>query len=156
MAAIDTLKNLLQEDIRQLDELAALLKNERQKLSESDASALEALTQDKNALLQQIRERAKQKIHLLVQMGFRPDSGQPSQFIKASGMADLIEHWSQAEQRLQECHKLNRVNGRVLGNLQKRLSRLSDIFRGTTGHQKLYGATGQQTAVSQSTVLASA
>lgn len=156
MAAIDTLKDLLHEDIRQLDTLAALLKKERQKLSESDVRSLEGLTRDKNALLQSVRERAKQKIHLLVQMGFRPDSGQPSQFIRASGMTDLVDLWKSAEQSLQECHRLNRINGRVVGNLQKRLARLSDIFRGTTGQQKLYGATGQQTSVNQSSVLASA
>ncbi|SFM25192.1 flagella synthesis protein FlgN [Marinobacter zhejiangensis] len=156
MAAIDTLKNLLNEDIRQLDELAELLKLEKQKLAESDVQSLEALTAKKNALLQMVRERAKQKIHALVDMGFRPDNGQPTQFIQSSGLADLIESWSSAEQRLRECKRLNQVNERVVGNLQKRLARLSDIFRGTTGHQKLYGASGHQTTVTQTTVLASA
>lgn len=156
MAAIDNLKNLLNDDIRQLEELAALLKTEKQKLSESDVRSLEALTNEKNALLQSVRERARQKIHLLVEIGYRPDQGNPSRFIQSSGLLELIEPWSTAETRLKECHKLNAINSRVVGNLQKRLARLSDIFRGTSGQQKLYGASGQQTSVNQRTILASA
>ncbi|MDX1755583.1 MAG: flagellar protein FlgN [Marinobacter sp.] len=156
MAAIDKLKQLLEEDSRQLDKLASLLKEEKASLSKSDVKALEPITQQKDALLKKLRERAKQKIHLLVEMGYRPDSGNPSRFIQSSGMTELIAPWTEAERRLKACQSLNAVNSRVVGHLQKRLARLSDIFRGTTGQQKLYGATGHQTSVNQRTILASA
>ncbi len=156
MAAIDTLKLLLAEDIRQLDQLASLLAEEKTFLAGQDVKALEPITQQKDALLKTLRDRAKQKIHLLVEMGYRPNSGTPSQFILASGMEALISPWTEAERKLKTCQSLNSVNGRVLANLQKRLTRLSDIFRGTTGQQKLYGASGQQTSVNQRTILASA
>lgn len=156
MAAIDDLKNFLSVDIRQLDNLADILQQEKSCLSGSDAKALESLTREKNAILGQIRERAKQKIHALVAMGFRPDSGEPSRFIRSAGLNDLYSLWQEADTRLRECHLLNENNGRIISHLQKRLTRLTDIFRGASGQQKLYGAKGQQTTVSSRTVLASA
>lgn len=156
MAAVNSLKNLLNDDIRQLNELADLLKTEKEKLAESDIAALEPLTQQKNDLLGQIRERAKRKIHLLVEMGYRPNSGSPSRFIQSSGVEDLIKPWQAAEDAMAACHELNSVNHRVVTHVQKRLARLSDIFRGTSGQQKLYGATGEQTSMNHRTILASA
>lgn len=156
MAAIDDLKTLLAQDISQLDELADLLGKEKTLLGKSDLRQLEALTQEKNRLLGAIRERAKQKIRTLVQMGYRPDNGEPSRFIRSAGLIEVTELWQQADRKLKTCQALNQTNGRVISHLQKRLSRLTDIFRGATGQQKLYGARGEQTSVSSSTVLASA
>lgn len=156
MAAIDELKDLLSEDIRQLDTLADVLRQEKTCLSSSDIRKLETLTGEKNALLEQIRERAKRKIRVLVAMGFRPDSGAPSRFIASAGLPDLYALWEDADRRLKDCQQMNQVNGRVISHLQKRLSRLTDIFRGVSGHQKLYGAQGEQKTVSHSTILASA
>ena len=156
MAAIDDLKTLLAQDISQLDELADLLGKEKTLLGNSDLRQLEALTQEKNRLLGAIRERAKQKIRTLVQMGYRPENGEPSRFIRSAGLIDVTELWQQADSKLKTCQTLNQTNGWVISHLQKRLSRLTDIFRGATGQQKLYGARGEQTSVSSSTVLASA
>jgi flagella synthesis protein FlgN len=156
MAAIDDLKNLLLLDIRQLEKLANTLKKEKTCLSDSDTKALETLTREKNAILGDVRERAKQKIRVLVAMGFRPDSGDPSRFILSAGLHEVYSLWQEADLKLKECHVLNENNGRIINHLQKRLARLTDIFRGASGQQKLYGAKGQQTTVSSRTVLASA
>jgi flagella synthesis protein FlgN len=156
MAAIDDLKNLLLLDIRQLEKLANTLKKENTCLSDSDTKALETLTREKNAILGDVRERAKQKIRVLVSMGFRPDSGEPSRFIRSAGLHEAYSLWQEADLKLKECHVLNENNGRIINHLQKRLTRLTDIFRGASGQQKLYGAKGQQTTVSSRTVLASA
>ncbi len=156
MAAFDELKDLLAEDIRQLETLADVLNQEKACLSSSDVRQLESLTCEKNRLLEQIRDSAKRKIRLLVNMGFRPDSGEPSRFIRSAGLPDLLELWEDADRRLRSCQEMNQTNGIVISHLQKRLSRLTDIFRGVAGHQKLYGAQGEQKAVSHSTILASA
>jgi flagella synthesis protein FlgN len=44
----------------------------------------------------------------------------------------------------------------VIAHLQKRLLKLTEIFRGATGQDKLYGAKGQEEGVSHRNVLASA
>ncbi|WP_273205902.1 flagella synthesis protein FlgN [Marinobacter subterrani] len=156
MAAIDDLKNLLSQDISQLEALADVLDREKACLATSDLQALNGLTKEKGDLLGAIRERAKQKIRTLVQMGYRPESGEPSRFIRSAGLAELYQLWQEADQKLRACQSLNQANGRVISHLQKRLSRLTDIFRGATSQPKLYGARGEQTTVSSRTVLASA
>lgn len=156
MAAIEELKTLLSDDIRQLETLADVLLREKQVLSSPDITPLQDITSQKNALLGEIRERAKQKIRLLVSLGYRPDAGEPSRFIRASGQTDLFKLWQTADQKLRACQDLNLNNGRVVGHLQKRLNKLTDIFRGASAQQKLYGAKGEQTSVSNSTILASA
>ena len=156
MAAIDDLKTLLSQDVSQLETLADILNQEKSCLSGSDIRQLEALTGEKNRVLERIRESAKRKIRLLVEMGFRPESGEPSRFIRSAGLPELFTLWEEADKRLRSCQEMNHTNGRVISHLQKRLSRLTDIFRGVAGHQKLYGAQGEQKAVSHSTILASA
>lgn len=156
MAAIDDLKTLLLQDVSQLETLADILGKEKTCLASSDLSQLDILTKEKNDLLAEIRERAKQKIRTLVQMGYRPESGEPSRFIRSAGFSDLFELWQEANEKLRTCQTLNQTNGRVISHLQKRLARITDIFRGAAGQQKLYGAQGQQTTVSSTTVLASA
>ncbi|MCM0612220.1 flagellar protein FlgN [Marinobacter sediminum] len=156
MAAIDDLKDLLSQDVRQLKELANVLQNEKTLLSTSDIRALDSLTAEKNQLLSEIRERAKQKIRTLVAMGYQPDSGEPSRFIHSAGLTELYDLWKEADTQMSECQILNQNNGRVMSHLQKRLARLTDIFRGANATQKLYGAKGEHTSVSSRTVLASA
>jgi flagella synthesis protein FlgN len=156
MAVIDELKDFLSQDIRQLQDLAETLRTEKACLSTSDLRALETLTAEKNRLLSEIRERAKAKIHTLVAMGYRPDNGEPSRFILSAGFDDIYNLWKKADAGLKECHALNQNNGRVMSHMQKRLSRLADIFRGASGQQKLYGAKGEHTSVSNRTILASA
>ncbi|MBW0146061.1 flagella synthesis protein FlgN [Marinobacter arenosus] len=156
MATIDDLKDLLSQDVDQLRVLAELLKKEKDCLSASDVRALQGLTSEKNQLLEQVRGRARQKIHCLVAMGYKPDSGEPSGFIRSAGLTELYDLWKQADTQMRECQSLNQHNGRVVAHLQKRLSRLTDIFRGATGQQKLYGQKGEHTTVSSRTILASA
>ncbi|KEF32528.1 Flagellar biosynthesis protein FlgN [Marinobacter nitratireducens] len=156
MAAIDDLKQLLSQDVRQLEALTDILKSEKACLASSDIQSLQALTTEKNQHLGELRERAKKKIHALVAMGYRPETGDPSRFIRSAGFTELYDVWQQADTGLKQCQELNRHNGRVLGHLQTRLNRLTDIFRGASGQQKLYGSTGHQTTVSSRNVLASA
>lgn len=156
MAAIDELKSLLKQDIQQLEQLGGLLASEKNHLKSSDVDGLQTITQEKNRILNDIRERAKRKIHALVNMGFNPRQGQPSTFIQSAGLTDLTQLWTDAENRLKACQRMNQVNGRIIGNLQQRLGRLTEIFRGCSEQAKLYGSQGQSTAVSHKNVLASA
>lgn len=156
MSNIDELKNLLEQDIDQLTILSDLLEQEKSLLCGADVKSLESVTREKNHCLDQIRERAKVKIRLLVAIGFRPDQGEPSRFLRSAGMNELVSLWEEASERLRQCQALNQANSRVISHLQRRLARLTEIFRGATGQDKLYGAKGQEEAVSHSNVLASA
>lgn len=69
---------------------------------------LEQATSEKDELLGTLRERARKKIHLLAQLGYRPDSEQAaSEFLMEHVGADsmLMERWQSAQQRLSECQR---------------------------------------------------
>lgn len=156
MSTADKLQALLDQDIEQLGQLKTLLEEEKTLLSNADVRGIEPLTEQKNTLLTAIRDRARQKVHLLVEMGFRPDQGHPSRFIRSAGLTELCQRWESAQASLADCHALNQQNSKVVSHLQTRLAKLTDIFRGSSSQQKLYGATGQQTSVGQRNMLASA
>lgn len=156
MSNIDRLKDLLNQDIHQLAQLQDVLNQEKLLLSSSDVKALAAVTEEKNRHLSDIRERAKSKIRLLVAMGFRPEQGDPSRFLRSAGLNEAVVLWQEASERLKQCQTINQSNGRVIAHLQKRLTKLTEIFRGATGQDKLYGAKGLEQTVSHSNILASA
>lgn len=139
----DTLDQLLKKDETNLARLAEVLEQEHAALADNDMEALEQATSEKDELLGELRERARKKIHLLAQLGYRPDSGKAaSEFLMEQAGADstLMERWQSAQQQLSECQHRNAVNGRILGHLQRRLSRISDIIRGADPNQSLYGS----------------
>ena len=154
---VEGLKALLRKDEANLDQLLTVLESEHEALAGNDMTALENATAQKDEILQAIRERAKRKIRLLVELGYRPDSGQaPSLFLKQiSDDDDLIERWKRAQDQLEHCQQKNAVNGRILGHLQRRVTRISDIIRGADRNQSLYGSGGQAQSVNHSHVLAS-
>jgi len=156
MKAAEELKQFLSEDLSQLESLADILRREKELLRQSDVRRLQALNEEKKALLGDFRKRARLKIQSLVAMGYRPELGAPSRFIRASGLAEIYHLWQQADERLRTCQQANQENGRILAHLQKRLERLTDIFRGGSGLPKLYGARGEQTSVGGRNILASA
>ncbi|MDX5298663.1 MAG: flagellar protein FlgN [Gammaproteobacteria bacterium] len=150
------LKQLLEQDLVTLSQLQATLADERKALDSRDTAVLQKITHDKDALLNQLRERARSKVCTLVNIGYRPEKGHPGDFIRASGVRPLIDLWEQAERGLRDVQFQNEVNGRVIGHLQRRLARLADIMRGKAQQPKLYGAQGQERSVGHTSVLASA
>lgn len=157
--SFETLDQLLRKDEANLDRLAEVLEQEHQALAGNEMGQLEQATSEKNELLDALRDRAKQKIRVLARMGYRPDSGQAiSAFLReqAGAQSTLMERWEGAQKRLNECQYRNEVNGRILGHLQRRLSRISDIIRGAGQQQSLYGSTGESHSLTQSQVFVSA
>ncbi|XOZ34307.1 flagella synthesis protein FlgN [Halomonadaceae bacterium KBTZ08] len=155
----DTLDQLLRKDEANLNRLAEVLEQEHQALAGNEMAQLEQATREKNELLDALRDRAKQKIRVLAQLGYRPDSGQAiSDFLRnqAGAQSTLMKRWEEAQQQLGECQHRNEVNGRILGHLQRRLSRISDIIRGADQQQSLYGSTGEARSLTHSHVFASA
>lgn len=153
---IEDLKKRLIGDAQDLKALKAIIEQEKILLSENRVNELEPLANQKGELLSRIRESARQKIHLLVQIGFRPDQGEPSKFIQSLGDAALLARWQDAHQALVDCQFHNEVNGRIVSHLQRRVSRLSDIIRGKDLQPALYGASGKQQRMGGGQVLASA
>lgn len=153
---IEALKTLLQQDITSLTELGGLLRQERQALARNDIVTVGTLVERKNGLLDLLRARAHEKVNLLVAAGYQSAAGQPSSFILQLGDTALNELWAAATEAMDECQAANTVNGQVVNHLQKRVGRLSEIIRGVSPGQKLYGSAGREEALCHKTVLANA
>ncbi len=152
------LKALLKKDLANLEQLHKVLQGEHEALRNNNALDLEQAATEKDRLLKAIRERAKTKIRLLVNLGYHPDSGEtPSDFLqKKTGDQVLIELWRNAQSQLETCQRTNAVNGRIINHMQRRLTRISDIIRGADRNQSLYGKAGETQSLTHSSVLASA
>src|SRR5690554_1686045 len=114
MSAIQELQQLFESDLRQLAGLKQLLEEEAELLRHSDVRALEPLTRGKNEILEQVRARAKSKVRLLVSIGYRPELGDPSRFIRSAGLTGLADTWTEANRKLAECQALNSQNQRIV------------------------------------------
>lgn len=157
MAYSDDLLKQLDNDVHTLKQLKEMLDQEQDALKVNDLETLQRIHPEKHTCLEQLRHSARQKVHLLVQMGFRPDSGiETSQFIQSLGKNALTERWQQAHQALAECQFVNEVNGRVIAHLQRRVERLTTIIRGQDAQPKLYGKEGRETGLGGSMLVASA
>lgn len=156
MASSEDLLRQLDADISVLDQLHTLLHKEQEALQTTQVDVIQAIHPEKSACLDRLRDSARQKVHLLVQMGFRPDSGDTSGFIRGLGDERLTQRWHQAQESLKECQFANEVNGRVIAHLQRRVERLAEIIRGGASHPKLYGKAGQTTGLGGSMIVASA
>lgn len=156
MTPTQHLEQLLNEDSLLLSKLLAAIAEERLAMEARKIEKLQPITENKNTLLNELRERARIRIRALVGIGYRPDKGHPGDYVLALGIPGLSSSWQTAASLLKEVHFQNEINGRVIGHLQRRLSRITDIVRGTAQQPRLYGAHGQERAISHSSILASA
>lgn len=154
--ALEQLDTLLRSDLQSLQELNRVLAREHQALEKNSAESLNELSETKNQLLEALRQRARQKVRLLVEMGFRPDQGASSEFLSGKDVDPAIQNlWQKAQTGLEICQRQNAVNGRIISHMQRRLSRMADILRGNDRSQRLYGSAGETHNLNHNSVLAS-
>lgn len=148
----------LQSDLHTFSKLRELLDSEKAALRVNDIPLIAALAANKQTLLDQTRESARQKIRLLVKMGYRPDVGDPARFLAGAGLTALAENWHACQKGLADCKQINEVNGRVIVHMQRRTEQLASILRGAASgrQQTLYGQSGRTHSLTHSTILASA
>ncbi|TVP58071.1 MAG: flagellar protein FlgN [Halomonadaceae bacterium] len=153
---LEQLTTLLRNDLENLKALNHTLGQEHRALESNNADSLTALSSEKEQLLAALRQRARQKVRLLVELGFRPDLGSPSAFlVKQAVSPELLGLWQKAQTGLEICQRQNSVNGRIISHMQRRLARMADILRGNDRSQRLYGSAGETRNLNHNSVLAS-
>lgn len=142
------LVDLLQQELKWLDSLIALLSEEKNVLIQRKFDALESLAAQKQELSDQLEQSAKQRIELL-EMSLHDN--QPKLALQALLRACSVEEANQIQQlnnqlaeKLLSCRELNAVNGQVItSNLNTR----QEIIGALTGKSQanatnLYTANG--------------
>jgi flagella synthesis protein FlgN len=150
------LKQLLEKDLLDLEQLEKTLTEESKALSERKSDAISAYAELKSNLVDQIRQRAKAKARLLATSGAEIHPGEVRKGIEQFNDPELCELWDTSLERLKQCKEQNLVNGLVIQRSKQRTEKLMDLVRGKPQKQNLYGAQGSSQSISGSNRIAEA
>jgi len=142
----------LEEGTNQAQQLMQLLNDERDIISSNDANALENIAASKEKLAQKIQASTVICSQRLEQAGYTANnSGLAEYFQRCSetNSKQLKSTWEKLQSLLKECQNKNRINGKLLGNSQRRIKQALSILQGKPVDEELYGRGGE--TVHQST-----
>lgn len=133
------IKNLIDSDIHNANELLQLLNKEKSALETRDSDLLKAILPEKKQVLSNLDKNAQTRSSILKQLG-KPDSADNWKTLIES--IKLTTSWKDLEQCLKQCQELNQVNERVISRSQQTVGRLLEIFRGQLGQPSVYNEKG--------------
>lgn len=132
----------IDHDSQVADQLIELLGREQEALKQRNSQQLESLITEKNALLAALANSANQRRTWLTSQGKPADEAHWEELIQAMGGQKLDDLWQALQEKLQQCHHLNEVNGKMIARGQQTINRLLDILRGQFDAPKLYNQSG--------------
>lgn len=137
-----TIAEYLKEASNQAQLLMTLLRDERQCISSNDASALEEIASSKATLAQTIQVSTKIFSEHLQQAGFSADDRGLADYFESHNEANKTT-WQDLQSLLKECQDENRINGKLLGNSQRRIKQALSILQGKPADEDLYNRGGE-------------
>ena len=146
------LKEYLEEGANQAQRLMQLLNDERSIISSNDGNALENIAASKEKLAKEIQASTQICNQRLEQAGYNADNRGLIECIQScteTHSRHLKETWEKLQSLLKECQDANRINGKLLGNSQRRIKQALSILQGKPLDEELYGRGGE--TVHQST-----
>ncbi|SFB98079.1 FlgN protein [Marinospirillum celere] len=140
-------KDLLLVAIGNLKKLLQVVEQEYQLLQTgaSDAEELEALTEKKNQLLQQIEVDVDQRKEFLKTQDLNPDMDGLESFFASlpeANAAALRKGWNQLISLLEKIHQQNNINGRLINRALQHFDVLLNAMQETQGKVRVYHPSG--------------
>lgn len=142
-----------------LDQLIEILHEERNALTQGEASQTHAILERKTQVLAQIDQNAKERNQLLTSLGFSTDEQGTQDFFSTMplNIADACKDtWQSLQAKLETCKSENLVNGKVIHRSRQQLNNLFSMLQGNQGNSQIYTDTGQAKAVNSQHPLAKA
>lgn len=158
MATPTALSSSMSQAIELLETLNSLLIAERTALKERDTANIQALLEQKTALLNQLEQNATARSQLLVTAGFNGDESGMDNYLDSlpASAASLQQQWQALKDKLQVCKDANQLNGTVVHRSKTQIEALLNILRGQSGQQKIYDDAGKASSVGSGHSLAKA
>lgn len=150
------LKQLLRQDLTNLNALQSLLGQEQNLLKTRDSEDIKRISENKASLVKQIETHAKEKARLLASSGWGVKPGQVGETLKKLGDEELYDLWQETVSALQSCKDKNTVNGTIISHTLQRTAKLMNIIRGQNKAPNLYGQKGKTSQISGSHILGKA
>ena len=142
----------LEEGTNQAQRLMQLLNDERAIISSNDGHALEEIATSKEKLAQEIQASTVICSQRLEQAGYTANNRGLAEYFQRcpeTHSKHLKTTWKKLQNLLKECQDKNRINGKLLGNSQRRIKQALSILQGKPVDEDLYGRGGE--TVQQST-----
>jgi len=153
---VQALNALIKQDIHHVTQLILLMETEKTFLEQRQHDDLLESSQQKNTLLNTLQSSERQRKSILNDMGLEMSAAGMESLIKRipkTWQTQLTSAWQQLKERLNECQRLNQVNGRIIHHNKHTLNRILDVLHGQTDGA-VYQASGEAKNVSNQRSLA--
>lgn len=126
------LQPLLAEALLQATALQEALQVEAEALQQRDIAVIERAVANKRQIALSLERLANEQTKLLVSSGFTGDAEGMRAFLASHDApeADLRAQWSRLESLMQECRRLNEINGIVVQQSQEFVQQVIHALRG--------------------------
>lgn len=139
----EELKNLLKQDIIDLNALKSLLEQEKITLTTRNTQKINQLAEHKSQTVAQLESRAKLKAKLMASSGLGIRPGQVEEKLTTLNDQELMTLWKESRDQLNDCQQQNAVNGSIITQSRQRVTKLMTIIRGQNKAPNLYGQQGK-------------
>lgn len=139
----------LQDELKLINCLIDLMKQEQQFLVAADSNGLETVTPLKNQLIEQMALLAGQRHKRLADDGFLASELGMESWLERMSSPEVSATWQQLLDRTRDAKELNRVNGMLINKQLAQNQTLINAMRAPAGAADagFYGPSGQATSV---------
>jgi flagellar biosynthesis protein FlgN len=138
-----TLMINFEQDAKLVSNLLEVLTREQSGLVMSDIDVIEAVMEEKTALLQNISLTANSRYAKLATGGFAPNESGMITWLKSQAKPALTESWERFQKSISQAKEMNRLNGVLINKHFNRNQQLLTHLQGSTGNSGVYGKNGQ-------------
>jgi flagellar biosynthesis/type III secretory pathway chaperone len=132
--------------------LCDILDSERTALAGNKLELLDELATKKQTQIEQLEALGKKRIDWLSSRSIDTDSAKLSEYFTNAGN-EQARAWQNLLTQLEECQQLNRVNGSIVKQLQKKIRNALSILQGQADSTDLYDQRGKNTSNSTTSIL---
>lgn len=132
--------------------LCDILASERNALAANKLELLDELATKKQTQIEKLEALGKIRIDWLSCRGIDTDSTKLNEYFTHAGN-EQARAWQTLLKQLEECQQLNRVNGSIVKQLQKKITNALSILQGQADSTDLYDQSGKSTTNSNTSIL---
>lgn len=131
-----------EQDVYLVNRLLLALKNEQTALVATDIDAIEALLDERSALLQSINIAAKNRYEALAINGFEPNEFGMIAWLKRQGKTAIKEAWENFQKALNQAKEMNRLNGILINRHFNRNQQILNQLQNPSSADSIYSRNG--------------
>jgi len=143
------ISTLFEQDAKLLNELLFLLSREQISLVNADIDSIEAMLDEKGALLQRINASVQDRYKALFKAGYEPNENGMAAWVRKDTLPKQVEAWQSFQKTLDQAKEMNRLNGQLINKHFNRNQQFINHLQGASG-TGVYGPNGQTASQSYS------